>query len=112
MLVPYRYWLTRVGEHLSAAQTGKLNSTVKYLEIGRQLSKLGYRLGPRFSKREDLFDMVGREVRDRKVLYLEFGVYQGASTRYWSKLLRNPASILHGFDSFEGLPEAWSGDMG
>ena len=24
--------------------------------------------------------------------------------RYWSKLLRNPESHLHGFDSFEGLP--------
>jgi hypothetical protein len=27
--------------------------------------------------------------------------------RYWSKLLRNPASYLHGFDSFEGLPADW-----
>ncbi len=28
--------------------------------------------------------------------------------RYWSKLLKNPKSILHGFDSFEGLPEEWN----
>lgn len=32
---------------------------------------------------------------------------QGAATRYWSKLLRNPSSKLHGFDIFEGLPEDW-----
>jgi hypothetical protein len=27
--------------------------------------------------------------------------------RIWSKLLRNRSSKLHGFDSFEGLPESW-----
>jgi hypothetical protein len=27
--------------------------------------------------------------------------------RIWSSLLRNPTSNLHGFDSFEGLPESW-----
>jgi hypothetical protein len=54
-----------------------------------------------------LFDTVAQEVGDREVLYMEFGVYQGESMRYWSKILRNPGSKLHGFDSFEGLPEAW-----
>ncbi len=28
--------------------------------------------------------------------------------RIWSKLLTNPESSLHGFDSFEGLPEHWN----
>ena len=28
--------------------------------------------------------------------------------RQWSKLLRNPASTLHGFDSFLGLPHDWT----
>ena len=27
--------------------------------------------------------------------------------RNWCALLQNPSSSLHGFDSFEGLPEAW-----
>lgn len=61
----------------------------------------------RFLRREELFDLVGEQVRDREVLYLEFGVFQGEATRYWSKLLLNPKSKLHGFDSFEGLPESW-----
>ena len=111
MPVPYRYWLTRVGGHLSAPHITNLNATLKYLEIGRQVRSLGYRMEPRYRDREELFDIVGREVGERKVLYLEFGVYQGQSTRYWSKLLRNPESMLHGFDSFEGLPEAWTADM-
>jgi O-methyltransferase len=39
--------------------------------------------------------------------YLEFGVAQGETTRYWCNLLRNPRSRLHGFDSFQGWPEDW-----
>jgi hypothetical protein len=41
------------------------------------------------------------------VLYMEFGVHRGATTRYWSKLVCNPRSKLHGFDSFEWLSENW-----
>jgi O-methyltransferase len=39
------------------------------------------------------------------VLYLEFGVFQGVATRFWSRALTHPQTQLHGFDSFEGLPE-------
>lgn len=38
-------------------------------------------------------------------LYVEFGVYKGESIRYIAK--KNPDKEIHGFDSFEGLPEAW-----
>jgi hypothetical protein len=67
----------------------------------------GYDTRHRLDRAEELFDIVGAQVRDRDVLYLEFGVWKGDTTRYWSKLLRNPSSKLHGFDSFEGLPEDW-----
>jgi hypothetical protein len=39
-------------------------------------------------------------------LVLEFGVGDGASLRH---LARSAAGVCHGFDSFEGLPEDWSG---
>jgi predicted O-methyltransferase YrrM len=39
--------------------------------------------------------------------YLEFGVFTGGTTRFMAK--RVPGKTLHGFDSFEGLPEAWGG---
>ena len=39
--------------------------------------------------------------------YLEFGVYIGGSLRHLAK--RKPTKTIHGFDSFEGLPDAWSG---
>jgi hypothetical protein len=44
--------------------------------------------------------------------YLEFGVYTGGTTRFIARWLRRngqPDAIIHGFDSFEGLPEEWAG---
>jgi predicted O-methyltransferase YrrM len=38
-------------------------------------------------------------------LFCEFGVFRGESLNYLARLA--PAHILHGFDSFEGLPEDW-----
>lgn len=40
-------------------------------------------------------------------LYLEFGVASGRSMRWWSGRLRHPDTRLVGFDTFQGLPEAW-----
>jgi hypothetical protein len=39
--------------------------------------------------------------------FLEFGVFTGGTIRYIAR--RIGQRTIHGFDSFEGLPEAWSG---
>lgn len=39
--------------------------------------------------------------------YLEFGVYKGGSLRFMAQT--KPHIRFHGFDSFEGLPEPWTG---
>jgi hypothetical protein len=106
----FRYCLTRMGELISPGQIGNLKGSLRYLELGSLLRQMGYpleRVKNLVGKREDLYDLIGAEVADRDVLYMEFGVFEGYATRYWSNLLRNPKSKLHGFDSFEGLPEAW-----
>ena len=61
----------------------------------------GYDVAYRVDQREQLFDYVGARLAEKEVLYMEFGVLSEGATRYWAKLLRNPSSKLHGFDSFE-----------
>jgi hypothetical protein len=39
--------------------------------------------------------------------YLEFGVFTGGTIRFIARCIGN--RTIHGFDSFRGLPEAWSG---
>jgi len=39
--------------------------------------------------------------------YLEFGVFSGGTIRFIAR--RIGRRIVHGFDSFEGLPEPWAG---
>ncbi len=41
-------------------------------------------------------------------IYAEFGVNEGGTISYIAR--QKPASTIHGFDSFEGLPEDWSGN--
>jgi methyltransferase family protein len=41
--------------------------------------------------------------------FVEFGVFKGGTIRYIAA--KYPRRTIHGFDSFEGLPGAWSGTM-
>jgi hypothetical protein len=105
LLGSFKHSLTSLGGHLSDRAIHRAQMVVNYMKLGRWMRDHGFEFEQRVSHREGVFDAVARQVRDEKVLYLEFGVFQGASMRYWSKALLNPASMLHGFDSFEGLPE-------
>jgi hypothetical protein len=67
----------------------------------------GFDCRSRFKNRYQLYDHIAATLAGKRVLYLEFGVHRGESIRYWAKLLSHPESQLHGFDSFEGLPENW-----
>jgi len=103
--VLFKYCLTRAGELVSPGMIYDLDATINYLEVGRWMHANGYDTTCRVRQREELFKLAAAQVTQRDVLYLEFGVHQGDATRYWSKLLSDPRSKLHGFDSFEGLPE-------
>lgn len=61
--------------------------------------------------RIELYDVVATTLGDVPLQYLEFGVFSGRSLAEIANRFRHPEARFFGFDSFEGLPEAW-GDMG
>jgi O-methyltransferase len=59
--------------------------------------------------KEELYEsVIQNESLDREsFLYLEFGVYRGASLKWWLTRMSNPEARFVGFDTFTGLPEHW-----
>lgn len=58
--------------------------------------------------REELWDFAIAKIgKEKKVLFMEFGVWEGYSIKYFSTRLANAGSRFIGCDSFEGLPEKW-----
>ena len=107
ILRAFKRLLTYLGAILPESFLHSLQMILNYMKLGRWNRARGFSYPLRFAHRAEVFNAVAEKVRDERVLYLEFGVYQGTSMRWWSQALKNPASHLHGFDSFEGLPEAF-----
>ena len=100
--------IVRLGRWSGERGQARLRSALGYLEIGSLLEELA---GPdevrRLRERDDVFELAIRRIAGTRPLYLEFGVYEGATLRWWSEHLRQPDAQLIGFDSFVGLPERW-----
>lgn len=103
-----KYALTKLGKYSSAKLVNGLNATANYIALGVWFKENNLDIPVIVSDRAKVFDLAAPTLANIPVLYLEFGVWKGDATRYWSKLLKHPQSVLHGFDSFEGLPEAWN----
>jgi hypothetical protein len=105
--------LLRLGRHLSASTLANLRSVLSYLELGRWVDAVVASDGT-FAKVAtdfDVFSVALRHIDGDRPLYLEFGVFEGRSMRWWSHNLKNASARLVGFDSFEGLPEDWRPGM-
>src|SRR4051794_39150897 len=76
-----------------------LDRTVDYIDR-RMADALGFE-----NQRELIEFSLGETKVDGH--YLEFGVFTAGTIRFMAK--RVGSRIIHGFDSFEGLPEAWHG---
>ena len=59
--------------------------------------------------RKDAYDVLSNGLKHARVdgQYLEFGVRSGGTIDHIAR--RRPNHTIHGFDSFDGLPEAWAG---
>jgi hypothetical protein len=105
MLGYFKCFLTLIGAQLPNPALLQLQAFVNYLRIGRWMHNHGFFFPKRVSSREKVWAAMIARVRGQKVLYMEFGVSHGTSMRFWSRELKSPTSVFHGFDSFEGLPE-------
>jgi predicted O-methyltransferase YrrM len=103
-----RLALLRAGRRVRPTQLARLRSVLSYLELGQWLRSQhpDARLEV-FASKVELFEFARTRIVGDAPLYLEFGVFEGSSLRWWSDNLRQPAATLVGFDSFEGLPEDW-----
>lgn len=99
--------LTVIGRFVKPSHLRGANAALNYLETGRWFRSRALEGFPKYRTRQALHESVGATARHQKVLYLEFGVYHGDSLRLWSQILAHPEASLHGFDSFQGLPEEW-----
>lgn len=63
-----------------------------------------------FKKRDQLWiDAFENHIKKNdKIVFLEFGVYEGKSIKVFSDLIQNPESKIFGFDTFSGMPEKWN----
>jgi hypothetical protein len=63
-----------------------------------------------FKNRELMWDDCLQEnsLLAKKICFIEFGVYQGYSIKYFCKKNTHPDSIFIGLDTFTGLPEQWN----
>lgn len=80
-------------------------AALPFLELWRKQYMNGV---PTFKKRQTLYDHLQEKyIADAAIDYWEFGVFKGASMKYWSELHQNKESQFYGFDTFTGLPEDW-----
>ena len=76
-----------------------------------------YSITRNYDKRYKLYQNVAFHYNftEKEITYLEFGVANAHSFKWWSTHNTNPDSSFFGFDTFEGLPENWGtfkkGDM-
>lgn len=102
--------LNAIGSRLSRSALSKADSVLNYLHTGRWMRDHGFKTNFYVKDRTTLIQAVAAPIASEEILYMEFGVWRGESMHQWSKLLTNPRSRLHGFDSFEGLPEDWNAE--
>ena len=74
-----------------------LESTAVYVQSQMQAGKV-------FETAEALWEFA-LSLAPERGLFLEFGVFKGDSINFFAERINNE---IHGFDSFEGLPESWA----
>lgn len=110
----YRGLPTRVRERLKQAFVGRVANTVYTQESAQRLAALAD--SAEYARQHmrdavastDIDEVIacGVEHAPRAGLFAEFGVWQGTTINSIADQVGSQI-VVHGFDSFQGLPEAW-----
>lgn len=84
-----------------------LERMLAYAMLRRSFADLAS--APVLPSREALWEQAVRLAGgpDRPVAFVEFGVHEGASLRWFAERFTHPGARFWGLDTFTGLPEAW-----
>lgn len=87
------------------------------LNVGRELKLLALKESVTYAQEKMLSAVAARSNKEILEIglnavskpghFMEFGVFRGSTINFIGK--QKPQEIIHGFDSFRGLPTAWSG---
>jgi hypothetical protein len=100
-----RSQLKRAAARIAPPTYERLLAHALYRDLEPELAR-----ATRVDTREAVWDAgIAALGAESPVRCLEFGVFEGYSTRYFAERLRHPQTRITGFDSFEGLPEGWAG---
>lgn len=78
----------------------------KWVDQNKEISGNDFPSEWNYEKRYTLYQNIfAAQKLDQPITYLEFGVADGDSFRWWMKNNTNADSTFHGFDTFTGLPE-------
>ena len=92
----------------------KVYNYMDYLSFAKKHKDKGeindyFNKAAQYKNRFQLHDKILAKLKNKSILYYEFGVAEGDMIRYWSNQNKLADSRFVGFDSFEGLPESWEG---
>lgn len=104
-----RRLLVAAGRRLSPRRLADLRTALGALEQGSWMGELEVRV-PNRADRFAVFAEIVERLRSPRPLYLEFGVHEGRTLRWWSEHVTAPGARFLGFDSFDGLPADWHDD--
>ena len=105
LLRSFKHFLTIVGSRSPNRYLHQLQMVVNYMKLGRWMFGHDFHFNHRVRDRDSVFAAVTKLVRDQRVLYLEFGVYKGATFLQMVDLASQQNKRCHGVDSFQGMGE-------